>query len=300
MINLVASRFSFWFCVAGVLVTGFLLLRTSTSQSIPEPIAKPSEKPVSAKLAGSGIVESLDGTTRISSFSPGVVTKVHLKAGQKVKKGEPLFELDSRIANSELRVAQSMLDVAQAEIASLQMKINRFEGVGDSRAVSQLQLESTRNALTIAQAREQSAQAKIAQAKTALSLLTVTSPIDGTALQINVRCGEFAAPGTFPPAILLGDYHDELQIRVDIDEELVGEMPKNPTAIGYIRGLNGKGINMELIRFEPMVVPKRNLSNLPSERIDTRVLQVIFKPTNPAAAESLYIGQQLDVFINGK
>lgn len=297
MISLVASRFSFWFCLAGAFITGFLLLRTSTSQGIPEPIAKPSEKPVSAELAGSGIVESFGETTRVSAFSPGVVTKVHLEEGGFIKKGAPLFELDSRVAESNLAAAKSGLEVANAEMVSLQTTMNRLNSVRDSRAVSQMQLETTRNSLVVAEARKKSAEAKIAQAETVLSLLKVASPADGTALQVNIRPGEFTAPGAFPPPVLLGNDR-ELQVRVDIDEELVSELPKNPSAIGYVRGLSGEGIKMEYVRSEPMIVPKRNLSNLPSERVDTRVLQVIFKPVNREVSNKIYIGQQLDVFIS--
>jgi hypothetical protein len=49
------------------------------------------------------------------------------------------------------------------------------------------------------------------------------------------------------------------------------------------------------VRFEPYVIPKKNLTGDSTERVDTRVLQVIFGLDSGAP---VYAGQQLDVFVN--
>jgi len=54
---------------------------------------------------------------------------------------------------------------------------------------------------------------------------------------------------------------------------------------------------LEFVRVEPYVIPKMSLTGASTERVDTRVLQVIFsmkKPTSPP----VYVGQQVDVFID--
>lgn len=296
MISLIASRFSFWMSLAGIITTLFLLLRTSISQGIPDPLETPPEKPVSAKVAGSGIVESFGDNTRVSANVPGVVSEVLIEVGQKVRKDHPLFVLDSRVAESDLAIAKSSLEVAKARYASLKKVLDRITAVKDARAVSEAELESSRSEVAVAQAQVTMAEANVSHAETAISLLTVKSPAAGSVLQVNVRAGEFNAPGAMPPPVLLGN-RDELQVRVDIDEELTGVLPKKPTAIGYVRGIGEKGINLNFVRIEPLIVPKRNLSGLPAERVDTRVLQIIFTPEDPEENKRLFIGQQLDVFI---
>ena len=52
---------------------------------------------------------------------------------------------------------------------------------------------------------------------------------------------------------------------------------------------------MRFIRIEPFVIPKRSLTGESAERVDTRVLQIIFQLDRPKTA--LYVGQQVDVFI---
>ncbi len=49
------------------------------------------------------------------------------------------------------------------------------------------------------------------------------------------------------------------------------------------------------VRAEPLIVPKRSLTNSTAERVDVRVLQLIYAlPGNP---NSFFVGQQVDAFV---
>jgi hypothetical protein len=54
-------------------------------------------------------------------------------------------------------------------------------------------------------------------------------------------------------------------------------------------------VPLSFVRFEPYIVPKRSLTNDAAERVDTRVLQVIYA-FDPAAFPA-FVGQQVDIFI---
>jgi hypothetical protein len=54
---------------------------------------------------------------------------------------------------------------------------------------------------------------------------------------------------------------------------------------------------LEFVRFEPYVIPKKSLTGDSIERVDTRVLQVIYRIRD--AEPSVYVGQQMDVYIDG-
>jgi HlyD family secretion protein len=62
-----------------------------------------------------------------------------------------------------------------------------------------------------------------------------------------------------------------------------------------VRGNPSQQATLTFVRFEPYVVPKRSLTGSNVERVDTRVLQVIyrFKPDG----FPIHVGQQMDVFI---
>ncbi len=142
------------------------------------------------------------------------------------------------------------------------------------------------------------AEARLRQARTALELASVRAPITGTVLAVNVRPGESiaAAPTTTGsrPLILLGDL-SALHVRIDIDENDAGRIRDGAAAMCSPRGEPGHKIRLAFVRREPWVIPKRQLTGDATERVDTRVLQLIYRVDDAAAR--LMVGQQVDAFI---
>jgi multidrug resistance efflux pump len=138
------------------------------------------------------------------------------------------------------------------------------------------------------------ARAQLNDATVRLDLLTVRAPRDGTVLQVNIRAGEYAAVSATEPAILLGDV-SELQLRADVDESDAPRVHPGCKAVAFLKGSRERAIPLEFVRIEPYILPKKSLSGESTERVDTRVLQVIFRFENPSFP--VYVGQQMDVFI---
>jgi hypothetical protein len=86
-----------------------------------------------------------------------------------------------------------------------------------------------------------------------------------------------------------------LHVRVDIDEADVPRLRDGAAAIAARRGVPGEAILLDFLRAEPLLVPKRNLTGATGERVDTRVLQVIYAVRGTDA--DLRPGQLLDVTI---
>ncbi|KPK27530.1 MAG: hypothetical protein AMK69_10445, partial [Nitrospira bacterium SG8_3] len=127
-----------------------------------------------------------------------------------------------------------------------------------------------------------------------LNRLTVRAPRSATILQVNVRAGEYAMVNAIEPLILLGDT-ETLQVRADIDEVNAPLVVPGSPAVAYLKGFTDKAIPLTFDRIEPYIVPKRSLTGENRERVDTRVLQVIYRFERPAF--SVYVGQQVDVYI---
>jgi hypothetical protein len=94
--------------------------------------------------------------------------------------------------------------------------------------------------------------------------------------------------------MILGDT-DRLQLRTDVDEQNAPLVAPNQLAVAFMKGDTKNPIPLRFVRIEPYVVPKRSLTGDSTERVDTRVLQIIFEFDRPAMP--LYVGQQMDVFI---
>ena len=133
--------------------------------------------------------------------------------------------------------------------------------------------------------------------KADLERLTVTSPIAGEILQCKVRAGEYAAAGPLAqPLILLGAV-EQLNVRADVDERDAQRVKAEARVMASMRGDASRRYPLRFVRFEPFVVPKKNLSNDATERVDTRVLQVIYALDKDVPVRP---GQQMDVMIEAR
>src|SRR5262245_59379589 len=96
-------------------------------------------------------------------------------------------------------------------------------------------------------------------------------------LQVNVRPGQFAAVVWKEPLVVLGDVQ-KLHVRADIDEHDLPMFKPNAPAVGFLRGHTNpeERFDLTFVRIEPYVIPKKSLTGDNAERVDTRVLQVIY------------------------
>ena len=114
-------------------------------------------------------------------------------------------------------------------------------------------------------------------------------------LQVSIRPGEYVGTAAGQALIVLG-YVGKLHVRVDIDENDIVRFRPNLVGVAKPRGNPDAEFALTFVRVEPYVIPKRSLTGANTERVDTRVLQVIY--SIDTKGQSLYVGQQMDVFLN--
>jgi multidrug resistance efflux pump len=139
------------------------------------------------------------------------------------------------------------------------------------------------------------AQAQTEQTATEIERATVRAPIAGHILQVSVHPGEYVGAQPGQALIMIGDvsvYH----VRVDIDERDIPRLQTNAPARAYVRGHPDREIKLSFVRLEKYVSPKKWLTGDNTERVDTRVLQAIYK-VEPGD-QAVFVGQQLEVFID--
>jgi len=149
--------------------------------------------------------------------------------------------------------------------------------------------------LDVAQAAIGQAESMLQMTRTNLVRLTSTAPTDGDILQLNVRPGQYAATNWREPMIVLGDVN-RLHVRVDVDENDLPYFARNAEAVATLKGRPQVKFPLNFLYVEPYVVPKQNLTGNNSERVDTRVLQVVYELPDSRAMD-VYVGQQMDVYM---
>ena len=148
---------------------------------------------------------------------------------------------------------------------------------------------------TVARAAVDQARSQVEQVQTEIDRLSVRALVDGEVLQLNVRPGEFVGAPAGEGLIMLGNV-EQLHARVDIDEHDIPRFQPGLPAKAALRGSPQEVYPLKFVRVEPYVVPKKSLTGDNTERVDTRVLQVIY--SIDTRGKRLYVGQQLDVFIS--
>jgi hypothetical protein len=83
---------------------------------------------------------------------------------------------------------------------------------------------------------------------------------------------------------------------VDIDEHDIPRFKAGAPARASLRGAPEQSYPLTFVRVEPYVIPKKSLTGDNTERVDTRVLQVIY--ALEVNGKPVYVGQQMDVFID--
>jgi HlyD family secretion protein len=175
----------------------------------------------------------------------------------------------------------------------------RFAEASVARAQADLDLleaGSWRYDLDVSRAAVKRAEAEAAHIETALDRLVVRALVAGRVLQVNVRPGEFVGAPPNQPLVVLGNI-EKLHVRVDVDEYDIARFDQAASATAFPRGSLQQRYPLEFVRVEPFVVPKKSLTGDTTERVDTRVLQVIYE-FDPAGRPPLFVGQQVDVYID--
>ena len=245
-----------------------------------------------------------------------------------------LRELKAEPRKETLDVADAQVAAAEATLKTAQDTLQKDQAAYeiDPRSVSKDALDSAINAAAAAKAnlivakkqddltragawiydiqnqdRQQHALAKAyAASRALLAKYTLRASRDGVVLAINTIVGNYVSPqGSYDsytqgadPVITLGSLPSSLHVRCYVDEILVPRLTlgSKMKAQMSIRGSDVK-IPLQFVRVQPYVSPKIELSNQRQERVDVRVLPVIFK-IEQRANVNLYPGELVDVYIS--
>jgi RND family efflux transporter MFP subunit len=282
--------------LAGVLLGIYVALTGSKTIPPAAPVSAAPKSPYKEFVAGSGLIEASTENIAIGTTVPGIVTRINVEVGSKVKAGAALFTIDDRSHIAEMVLRDAAVKVAEAQLADAKDTLAFNEKLVSKSAVSIEDTTKRRNAVLIAEAQLAQAKAQFSSASIELDRLTVRAPVDGQVLQLKVHLGEFAPTGVLAtPLIMLGNV-DTLHVRVDVDENDAWRIKEGAAATGCLRGNKDISTPLKFVRFEPYVVPKKSLTGDSTERVDTRVLQVIY--SFDRGELPMFVGQQMDVFVD--
>jgi HlyD family secretion protein len=291
--------------------------------------------PITQILVGEG--QAVRAGTPLLTIDPSVQQAITAQQkAQAEAAGTLLEELRKQPRPETLEVARAQMESAGASLRQVRDTLDkqRASYAIDPRSVSKDVLDTAENAVRVAGAnlevarrqyeltragawvydvrnQEKAFLALQKQYEASYALLakyTVRAPVDGTVLALAAAVGSYVSPqGTYDsytqgptPVVVMSSAQNYLSVRVYVDEILVGQLPPREKLVAQmqVRGTEIK-FPLEFVRIQPYVTPRIELSNQRQERVDLRVLPVLFRFAKPASV-NLYPGQLVDVYIGSK
>ncbi|WP_121120036.1 HlyD family secretion protein [Croceibacterium ferulae] len=277
------------------------------------------------RVAGTGVVEPSSESIAVGAALAGLVAEVFVTPGDHVSRGQPLFTVDTRALRSRLKESQAAEQEALTAIAEARANVEDarageriarrqlelYQAVDEAAAVSRAEVIRAEGDVSAAEGKRDLAEARLAatqsryeaeqvraeSARVELDRATARAPISGEILAVNIRPGEFLSnqgAGGAKPFVEMGATHP-LHVRIDVDEAQAPLVALGSPATVSPRGAEGAKVTAVFVRAEPVMVPKRSLTNSANERVDVRVLQLIYRL--PPASGLFRVGQQVDAYM---
>lgn len=298
---------------AGILI-GLASIFVYNEKVKTQPPVAVSYNPYEAGVYATGIVEAYQSSGSNDAIYPevsGKVIEVFVKEGDLVKKDSPLLAIDDTVQKKIVDKDVAQVHFASENLVNTKQQSEKTENSYklNPASVSKNALDMAVSAIKIA---TENLNVALEQEKADRALwekYVIKAPIDGVILRLMATTGSYVSPqGSYDtytqsmlPTIQMQTVSSYLQVRCYLDEILVPRLPdpKKLSATMFIRGLNNRGIPLEFVNIEPVTIPNIQLSAERNQRVDVRVLPIIFKFVKPMDI-NIFPGQLVDVYIKTK
>lgn len=240
---------------------------------------KVKKAPITRTVTGAGKVEAAT-TVKISSNLSGDLLELPVKVGDTVKKGQVLAKLDRRRFEASVKQAAAALSASKAEIATVQVEIDRLtreldrvQGLVDKGLASRAELERAGSDLQAAKARQAAqadraaqASAVLEEAQNNLAKTTLYSPIDGNVIEVTREVGERVRGSDFNEDVVmtLAALH-AMEVKIEVGEHEVVHLRQGQRSDIKLDAFEGQGFEGTVVE----IAQKALIRNAGSEQETT-------------------------------
>jgi RND family efflux transporter MFP subunit len=276
---------------SSVIVPGLLLLAECSDGPLPEAgankgsaVAVTISKPSAAKADGvsaSGQVEALQ-TAAISTRVMGTITRIYVKVGDKVNKGQLL----ATIGNEDLAAKRGQVDAqiagAKADVVNARKDLDRFTTLFSRQSATASELDNATLRYNAAKSRFDAAQEMRKEIEASMAYTRLSAPFPGVVTQKLADEGSLAGPGM---PLLMVEQNNVLQVSASVAESDITRIKPGDKAALEIKSTGSKASGF--------------ITQVSASSAATGG-QYLVKISLPADAQkSLYAGMYVNVFISG-
>jgi RND family efflux transporter MFP subunit len=186
-------------------------------------------------------VATLEGfiTANINAQVQGYIISRDYKEGSVAKKGDPLFQIDTRPFQAALDQAKGNLAIAQANFTKADADVKRAMNLFREKVISDQERDTYINSASSTKANIQAAEAAVRTAEINLGYTKITAPIDGIVGIASAHVGDLVGPGTGPLTSI--SQVDPIKAVVNVGEqsftEFITDHPDPDERERYLQGL---------------------------------------------------------------
>ena len=198
-------------CIA-VVVAGAMAVSLSSCSEKKAAVKSPATYPtividLADRTLKSDFAASVTGcqTVEVRPQIDGMLTRICIREGDAVRKGQVLFEIDPAQFQAAYDIAAANVQSAEASVSTARLVLDSNTELYKEKVISDFELNTARNELAEANARLKLARAELEKAATNLSYTCVKSPVSGVASMIPYRVGALVSPGISQPLVTVSD-----------------------------------------------------------------------------------------------
>ena len=218
--------------VIAILALAFYFFSGSNDDSILQvSVQEVSTKDLSSKVVADGVLTP-ETEVKLSANSTTYITKIAVKEGDIVKKGDFLMSLDDEQQSAATEASRASLEAAKVQLQQRKKQQERQSKLYEQGLISDQEMETTNSSYASALSSFNGAQSRLIQDEDALSKLRLIAPQDGTITFIDGEEGDLAQGGMFSPTVLmkLSDL-SKMEVYVNVNENDIADIAINDTAL---------------------------------------------------------------------
>lgn len=195
-------------------------------------LVSPERRKVRATVLATGILRTrVGGEVRVGAQLSGIVEKLNVVVGSKIRKGDVIATIDARPLEARLSQARAQIAVNEQELKRTEVELARSQRLDEQHLVARSDVEDKQLAVSEARARVDKARRDAAVVETDLNYAVIRSPITGTVASVTTQEGETVAASFSTPTFATIIEDGALELIALVDETDIGAVaPGNPAS----------------------------------------------------------------------
>ncbi len=222
-----------------------------------------------------------DRVSHVSSEVSGLVEKIEVRQGDRIKKGDPLVSLDTELLDKEIELAGSKIEQIDLRVGHTEKQYRRLEKLLPAKGISEKDFEDALFAYQDALTQKKEKEVELAKLLIRKKKSIIAAPFDGIVLEKNVDVGDWLQQGKQLARIAS---ESDLFVKVPVAETLL-QFVSQGNEVPVVINAFGKEISGSIVDFDPTAdAQTKNVFlkvKIPSmDKVAVNMSATVFVPTS--------------------